>query len=218
MTLLEVVNGVLRRLREDTVTTTSDTTYSIMLVDFVNDAKSLVENAWDWAALRSTITFNTVASTTNYTLTGSGSRMKLLNAINDTGNRILVQVSQTEMDKRQTISDVPESDPYSFTYRDTDSSGDLTVDLYPTPDAVYNIDFNVVKPQAILVATTNDATQISVPANPVLHIALAMAARERGETGGLAAQEHFAIADGFLADEIALDAARRPNEITWYVS
>ena len=49
MTYLNIVNNVLRRLREDTVTTISANTYSAMVGDFINDAKQLVENAWDWS-------------------------------------------------------------------------------------------------------------------------------------------------------------------------
>tara|TARA_R110000751_G_scaffold49686_1_gene110461 strand:+ start:230 stop:886 length:657 start_codon:yes stop_codon:yes gene_type:complete len=216
MTLLEVVNGVLRRLREPVVTNTSDTVYSTMLVDFVNDAKTLVENAHDWIALRATINFSTVASTTNYALAGSGSRMKIINVLNDTGNRVLIQKSQSQVDRMQTLTTTPESDPYSFTFRGTDANGDLTVDLYPTPDAIYSIDFNVVKPQVILVASTNDATEILVPANPIIHLVMALAARERGETGGTSTAELFTIADAFLADDIALDMARSPAESIWY--
>ena len=46
MTYLNLVNNVLRRLREDVVTTVTNNTYSTMVGDFVNDAKELVETAW----------------------------------------------------------------------------------------------------------------------------------------------------------------------------
>lgn len=216
MTLLETVNGILRRLREDAVSDTADTTYSKMIVDFVNDAKTLVENAWDWTALRDTITVTTVASTTNYSLTGSGTRLKVINVLNDTSNFEVLKKSQTQIDKIQTLTTNPEGSPNFYIFRGTDSNGDLTVDFYPVPDGVYSVDFNVIKPQATLVASTDDATRLLVPAEPVLHLALGMAIRERGETGGTSAQEHFNIADGFLADAIALDASRHNNELVWY--
>jgi hypothetical protein len=56
MTYLNLVNNVLRRLREDEVTTVSSDSYSAMVGDYINDAKQLVENAWDWSNLRSTLT------------------------------------------------------------------------------------------------------------------------------------------------------------------
>ena len=39
MTYLDIVNNVLRRLREDTVSDITETPYSTMVGDFVNDAK-----------------------------------------------------------------------------------------------------------------------------------------------------------------------------------
>jgi hypothetical protein len=56
MTYLNLVNNVLRRLREDEVSSVQDNTYSKMVGDFVNDAKKFVESAWDWSALRTTLT------------------------------------------------------------------------------------------------------------------------------------------------------------------
>ena len=50
MTYLNLVNNVLRRLREDEVTTVAANTYSKMVSDFINDSKELVETAWDWSA------------------------------------------------------------------------------------------------------------------------------------------------------------------------
>ena len=56
MTYLELVNNVLRRLRETEVTTVQSTSYSKLIGDIVNDAKRLVEDAWDWKVLN-TATF-----------------------------------------------------------------------------------------------------------------------------------------------------------------
>ena len=66
MTYLNVVNNVLRRMREEEVTSVSSSTYSKMVGDFVNDAKRSVEDAWDWSALRTTLTITTTADVFNY--------------------------------------------------------------------------------------------------------------------------------------------------------
>ena len=63
MTYLQLVNSVLRRLREDEITTVNETDYSKLVGDFVNDAIQVVENSSDWTALRTTVTVNTVAGT-----------------------------------------------------------------------------------------------------------------------------------------------------------
>jgi len=86
MTYLNLVNNVLRRLREDEVTSVQESTYSKMVGDFVNDAKRTIEDSWDWSALRTTLTITTTADVFNYVLTGSQNRIKALNVINDTAN------------------------------------------------------------------------------------------------------------------------------------
>ena len=64
-------------------------------------------------------------------------------------------------------------------------------------------------------AFTDDVSVLNVPSAPVIHYAVALAARERGETGGASAQELYSIADSTLADAIAMDAARFPSETIW---
>jgi hypothetical protein len=76
MTYLQLVNSVLRRLREDEVTTVGQTSYSKLIGEFVNDAKRTVEDSYDWTALRTTLTVSTTTDTFNYVLTGSQNRMK----------------------------------------------------------------------------------------------------------------------------------------------
>jgi len=63
---------------------------------------------------------------------------------------------------------------------------------------------------------TADTDVLNVPFNPVVRQATALAARERGETGGTSAAELFALADDSLADAIAMDAALHPEETIWY--
>ena len=86
MTYLDLVNNVLRRIREEEVASVNANTYSKMVGDFVNDAKKLVETSWDWSALRTTLTITTSADIFNYVLTGSQNRVKALDVINDTSN------------------------------------------------------------------------------------------------------------------------------------
>ena len=92
------------------------------------------------------------------------------------------------------------------------ASGNLIVDIYPIPDGVYSLRFNLVERTE---AFTGDTDTLSVPSSPVVQYATALAARERGETGGTSAAELFALADATLADAIALDAARFPSETIW---
>ena len=63
--------------------------------------------------------------------------------------------------------------------------------------------------------SANDDT-MNIPAMPVIHLAIALLARERGETGGTSAPEYFSIADKYLSDAIALDAQKHPEEVIFY--
>ena len=71
-TYLTLVNSALRRLREDEVSGVANTAYSKMVGDFVNDAKTTVENSHDCSELRSTVVVSTSSGTNEYTITGSG--------------------------------------------------------------------------------------------------------------------------------------------------
>jgi len=213
MTYLNLVNNVLRRLREDEVASVQESTYSKMVGDFVNDAKRIVEDSWDWSALRTTLTITTTDDIFNYVLTGSQNRIKELNVINDTSNRIMEYRPAKYFDEQYLVQDPVKGSPNYFTYNGVDSDGDTQVDLYPKPDGVYTIRFNCVLRGADLSANDD---KLLVPTMPVLHLAVALLARERGETGGTSAPEYFNIANQYLSDAIALDAQKHPEEVIFY--
>jgi len=213
MTYLDLVNNVLRRLREDEVTSVTSTTYSSMAGDFVNDAKKFVESAWDWSALRTTLTVSTTADIFNYVLTGSQNKIKVLHAINDTSNLEMKYQPQVWFDDKYLINTPVSGAPEYYTFNGVDSSGDTQIDIYPKPDATYTLRFNCILRNDDLSADTDT---LVIPSHPVIHMAIALLARERGETGGTSAPEYFAIADKFLSDAIALDAQKHPEEVIWY--
>ena len=213
MTYLQLVNNVLRRIREEEVANVNATTYSKMIGDFVNDAKKLVETSWDWSALRTTLTITTSADIFNYVLTGSQNRVKALDVINDTSN-FFMEYRTSKWFDNQYLNQTPASGtPQFYTYNGIDSQGDSQIDVYPKPDGVYTLRFNCVLRNDDLSANTDD---LLIPAMPVIHLAVALAARERGETGGTSTPEYFAIADAYLSDAIALDAQKHPYETDWY--
>ena len=213
MTYLQLVNNVLRRLRETEVTSVQSTAYSKLIGDIVNDAKNLVENSWDWSALRTTLTVTTVADIFNYALTGSQNSIKELNVFNDTSNIVMDYQTANWFDEQYMLQDPLSGSPRYYTYNGVNSSGDTLIDIYPKPDAVYTIRFNCVLRNPDLSA---DSDTLKIPTMPVLHLAVALAARERGETGGTSTQEYFQIANKYLSDAIAQDAGRHPEETIFY--
>ena len=119
----------------------------------------------------------------------------------------------TFFDEVYLISNPQTGAPTCYTYNGVDSNGDTQIDIYPTPEKAYTIRFNCVKRTVDLSA---DSDQLTVPAMPVIHLAIALLARERGETGGTSAPEYFTIANQYLSDAIALDAQKHPEEVIFY--
>ena len=213
MTYVDIVNNVLRRIREEEVTSVQDNTYSKMVGDFVNDAKSLVEDAWDWSGLRTTSVIPTVDSTSVYAITGSQDKIKVLDVINDTANVFMEYRPASWFRDKYYNKEVVSGTPLYYTFSGVDASGDTQMQVYPQPDAVYSIRVTSVIRNDLLV---NNTDELHVPHMPVIHMAVALLARERGETGGTSTPEYFAIADKYLSDAIALDAAKHPEETVWY--
>jgi hypothetical protein len=215
MTYLQLVNSVLTRLRESTVSGVNENDYSRMIGEFVNDAKREVEDAYNWAALRTTASATTVADIFSYELNGSSTRFRLLTAINDTSNHFLEQRSSTWFDN-QFLNETPvKGSPYYFTYNGVSTDGDTLVEVYPIPDGAYTLRFNIVKPQAQL---SDDADSLLIPSQPVILGAYARALIERGEDGGLATNEAAVIYQASLSDHIAIEAGHYPSELDWNVT
>ena len=214
MTYLQLVNSVLRRMRENEVTSieNSNDSYVKLIGEFVNDARRIVEDAWDWSALRKTITVTTSNTEFNYSITGTNNSFKLLDVINDTSNLFMRPASSSWMNNAYLIQEPISGSPEYYSWNGVDASGNALVDVYPKPDRAYTLRFNIVDRGDPFTA---DADKLVVPSAPVIQYAVALASRERGETGGTSAQELFALADTTLADAVAFDAARFPSETVW---
>lgn len=209
----DLVNNVLRRLRETEVSSVQSTAYSKLIGDLVNDAKTLVEDSWDWSALRTTLAINTTNDVYNYALTGSQNKVKELSVLNDTSNITMEYRTNAWIDEQYFLQSPLSGAPKYYTYNGVDAAGDNLIDVYPKPDGVYALKFKCVIPNNAL---SDDSDNLVIPSSPVLHLAVAFAARERGETGGTSTAEYFQMATKYLSDAIALDAARHPEETIFY--
>ena len=213
MTYLQLVNAVLRRLREKERTAVNETTYSTLIGDLVNDAKEEVENAWDWSALRTTLTANTVAGIFSYSLTNSQNKFKMIQAINETSQAEMKYVDATWMTKQHIAATPQSGDPIYYSFNGVDGNGDTIVDVYPIPDATYIIRFNgILRNTDTLV---NDTDVLWVPSQPVILLAWAKAIEERGEDAGVMSSSAYITAQRSLADAVSLDAIKHPEETIW---
>ena len=208
MTYLELINDVLVRLRETTVSTTTETTYSTLIGKFVNDAKSQIEDAFSWNALGQTITVTTTASTASYSLTGAGQKFQVMDVINTTSNVGLTNISFVDMNRKLNFTPLVNSIPTEFAFDGVDASYDTKVNLYPIPDGAYTIKFALTVPQATL---SSGSTVVLVSDVLVAQNAYARALVERGEDGGLSSSEAYLLYKSMLSDQIALEGTRYPE-------
>ena len=208
MTYLQLINDVLARLRETQVSSNNETLYSALIGKFVNDAKRQIEDAYAWNVLGQTLTIPTVAGTYVYSMTGAGQKFQVMDAINVTSNVGLRNISFVEMNRFQNFVPSTSGIPEYYSFDGVDSNGDTKVVLYARPDGVYNILFSLTVPQATLAA---DNTLVMVPDSLVVQNAYARALVERGEDGGLASSEAYQLYRSMLADYIALEGTRYPE-------
>ena len=212
MNYIQLVNSVLRRLRETEISSVTDNAYSKLIGEFVNDAKRQAEDAYPWNALSDTLTTTTSNTVFNYVLTGSGQRFRVIDVLNDTSNSIVNNATTRWMNEQFLLTSVQKGSPAYYNFNGTDSNGDTKVDLFPIPDGVYELKFNIIKPQ---VALSADADTLLIPSEPVIFNATARAMAERGEDGGIASGEMYAIYKQSLADAIAIESGRYIEESAW---
>jgi hypothetical protein len=210
---LELTNDVLVRLREPEASSVSDTAYVKLIAKYINDSKRQVEDAYNWNSLSETLSAVTTAGIFNYVLEGTGQRFRVIDVLNDTTNIVLQNATTKWMNQMFLLGNSTRNSPVYYNFNGTDSNGDTQVDLFPIPNGVYDIRFNVIRPQIELVS---NADKLLVPHEPVILGALARAQAERGEDGGVQSAETYALFKQSLSDAISLESARYIEESEWY--
>ena len=160
-----------------------------------------------------TLTLTTTPNIFNYELNGAQNNAKVLDVWNDTSN-IELQYQTSRWFNQEFLMAVPQVGvPVYYNFNGISTDRDLQVDIYPIPDAVYDLRFNFTLRNLPL---ENDADTTVLPTRPIILLATAMAIEERGEDGGQQSIYAYAAANSALADEIAFDAARHPEDTIWY--
>jgi len=225
MTYLELINKVLRGLRERTVSDLA-ADYTLLVGQFVNEAKDEVERAWRWKALRTDITFNTVSGTQDYNLgtggVGSGGTTTQKSSLvyNDRkepqlfvttegSEGRLIEVPRERHKEMIAYDENGNQSPSLFSMKR--SSTGITLSLYPKPDGAYAMQGTFYIPQDELSVYS---TTISVPSEPVWKLALAFAASERG--GGLGEQVPILMGKANAALWAAITEESEDGELTLY--
>jgi hypothetical protein len=141
-------------------------------------------------------------------MTGAGQKFQVMDAINVTSNVGLKNISFVQMNRYQNLVPAISGIPEYYSFDGVDGNGDTKVVLYARPDGVYTIPFSLTVPQAAL---SSDGTSVLVPDVLVAQNAYARALVERGEDGGLSSSEAYQLYRGMLADQIALEGTRYPE-------
>jgi len=221
MTYRELINQVLIRLREDTITSdwsgaindsTTVSAYQKVIGALINDSKKSIEGYHDWLNLRETVNVSTVAGTKNYNLS-SGQEIKVIDVVNNTSGIHLSQVSRQYINTVKYPTD-DTGEPLYYAFNGTDTSNNLKIDLSPVPTSVQTLSFDIVKPQDDL---TLAATVLKIPAKPVILGAWARAIAERGEDGGTQSSLMAQEANDAIKQAIMLDSGNTQYESDWYI-
>lgn len=220
MTYVQAINEVLRRLRENQTSSPTATEYTTHIGALVNEAKREVEDAWDWTALRQTVTITTSNGTSQQVLdlsvqeTGrDNQRYKILSVYDNTNDAWLRLGEKNRL--KFLIDDGQTGQPEWYYVEDVDSNLDPYINFYLVPDGAYSIQFNLLLPQTTLTTGTDN---ILVPDWPVVMGAYAKAVAERGEDDGRSSGEVYAAYDRALADAIIQDSTRvHESELVFYV-
>ena len=221
MTYRELINEVLIRLREPTIATnwSGNINDSNVLSDYqkvigalVNDSKRNVEQYHDWLILRNSVDVTTVNGTRSYSL-NSGQELKILDSVNQTTGHQLGQVSKKYMNSVK-YPNANTGEPMYYSFNGKDSSNNLKVDFEPVPTEAQTISFDLVVYQDDL---TLAATEMLVPAKPVVLGAWARAIAERGEDGGTQSSIVAVEFVDAISNAISLDSGNTQYETDWYV-
>lgn len=236
MTYLEIVNKVLKKLREDTVSSVDYNDYSALIGEFVNDAKRHVENAWQWNASKhyalfvadgSAWTYDIAASSALALTGGSFTNERSVIAKDDAGRyeayrfdngneKYLTKISEAKWYQTWHLGNSYNDgdDPDEFALITSTTYDGYTVYFTQIPANGNAYMFHFYTPQGELDA---DAEVLHVPWHPVMHLALLYALDERGEEIGEPGSKAWMRYETSLADAISIDSSNDPYKTVFTV-
>lgn len=243
MNYLEMCNEVLVRMREMEISSVSDTNndpQQKLVTRFVNDAKQFVERSHTWNALRKMWIIDPAHEVYKYNLNGASEQSHIY-LVRYMSGAVLKEANPRWMERRTpslgsphwySLSSVNNHTVTLTLYPYPDNTFSDSHDIYeygdaflddPSDEYSWDVESMTVSPDKTLVVhgfahqdrLKNDDDTFLIPEDPVLHYALAYAARERGEAGGASSVELFAMAKQILSDSISWDVGNSHLEYIW---
>lgn len=227
-TQLQTVNAVLRRLRESTVSTVDANDYSILIAEFINDAKAELEDMWFWTVNETEVTDTILgdSSTTTYDITETTDRSFLIRRYDDN----MPMAWDTTSGENQQLYDIPYKSllaqrneaqtalpaierPNEFALTpDSDGRG-WTIELLQAATEARTWKTYWYIPQADLaVDGTADSTEILLPSRPIFLMALYFAQYERGEAQPGGYEEKRAHTAAAAAMELDMQTHKKSDQ------
>lgn len=217
MTYLDVVNAVLRRLREPAVLSSGESVYSQLIRQFVNEAKDDLEMAYDWNRLRHSIRLTTAQGVRDYAADGTDGRERVLDVINVTDDRYMDFGNWGKQNRGHLIEDYAEAAPRWIDRNGFDADGKTIYSLLPLPDKVYEIVVNAIIPQVEYLDDVLDGERIEVPVSPLILGAYMRATEERGDDGSSPYRHNLEMYTRALHNAVAADEAQHSEENIWEI-
>lgn len=213
LTFLQVVNRVLTKLRQDTVSTFSGVGDYIKLVAvLVNEAMEEVDAAWDWSHQRTVYSFVTTEGEDTYALEGSGHETTIESVYNETAGAAIYGPLPNNIKDQNILY----NDGYYWDILGRDVNGHIQMRLLNNTAAGETIRVYTRIKQRYLDIAVDENTYIKGPIRPIVALAYAKALGERGEDGGQ--NYNFAMAEyqKALSDTISRDEKLGHRTTTWY--
>lgn len=223
-TYLQIVNAVLVKLRESTVGSPTASSYSTLIGAFVNDAKREVESAWNWAALRTAVTFTSVIGQVSYDLTAQTNEYSRL--VYDQYDRPMVfdltagrqirlcEYTEDELQGQYILQDPVQTNEQPSIFSLSQSGHGFFINFLEQPTVVRNYKLFFYVPQQEL---SNGSDVLTVPWAPVRDLAHLYALDERGEEIGEPGSKAWMRYQSALASAIAMDGLKDPTKTDFKV-
>jgi hypothetical protein len=242
VTLLELVNRVLRRLRESTVTAL-DTEYSLLIADFVADAHREVQEYHDWSGLDRDVDVQILNGVVDYDLTaivadggsvvgtaadipGENSFLRFYNETpqiwlydddTDTTGSAVALASWEALDYHYRSDTEITNVPYMVALQPAVGAPGWRMRVWPKPNEDYLMRLRFHVPEALIDPYSDAAErEIATPHTPIVLGALFYALNERGEEmgepGQLAERRFYATLASMKERDVNLPSRTDNNE------
>jgi len=205
ITQLTMVNNILRRLREDEVTSVADHAYSKLIAQFINDSKADLEDInYEWSVYVTEIDLTILAdsTTTSYAVTGANERSWLMRDFCDDRFPAAYDITTNEVGQ---LCDVPfkilkreqnlDNDtsrtstfPRNFALKANATGTGYDIEILDPVDSTDSArswrTYWYVPQDDFALDGTDDSTVILLPTRPIEMRAIFYALNERGEEMG----------------------------------